>query len=103
MSASRFAPYQHSTHVYSVGELAEHIASVLDADPILQDVWLRGEVTNVSRSPAGHHYFNLKDEAGSLRCVLFRGSAFNSPVMPTNGLALVAHGSVRFYDRYGSC
>ena len=103
MSLSRFAPYQHSTHVYSVGELAEHIASVLDADPVLQDVWLRGEVTNVSRSPAGHYYFNLKDDTGSLRCVLFRGSAFNSPITPPNGLALVAHGTVRFYDRHGSC
>jgi exodeoxyribonuclease VII large subunit len=103
VSVSRFTPYQHSAHVYSVGELAEYIAAVLDADPVLQDVWLRGDVTNVSRSPAGHYYFNLKDDAASLRCVLFRGSAFNSPVMPANGLALVAHGNVRFYDRYGAC
>jgi exodeoxyribonuclease VII large subunit len=100
---SRFAPYQHTAHVYSVGELAEYIGSTLDDDPLLQDVWLRGEVTNVSRSPAGHHYFTLKDEGASLRCVLFRGSAFNSPVMPANGLALVAHGVVRFYERHGSC
>ena len=35
--------------------------------------------------------------------MLFRGSAFNSPITPTNGLALVAHGNVRFYDRHGSC
>ena len=53
----RFAPFQHSTHVFSVAELALHIASVLADDPVLQDVWLRGEVTNVSRSPAGHYYF----------------------------------------------
>ena len=74
---------------------------VLEADPVLQDVWLRGEVTNVSRSPAGHYYFNSEGRPGSLRCVLFRGSAFNSPIMPANGLALVAHGNVRFYDRHG--
>ncbi|HEY3063211.1 MAG TPA: exodeoxyribonuclease VII large subunit [Chloroflexota bacterium] len=103
MSISRFAPYQHTAHVYEVAELSEYIGSVLEADPVLEDVWLRGEVTNVSRSPAGHHYFNLRDDTASLRCVLFRGSAFNSPVMPANGLALVAHGSVRFYPRYGSC
>jgi exodeoxyribonuclease VII large subunit len=103
VSLSRFAPYTHSTHVYSVTELAAYIDEVLDADPTLQDVWLRGEVVNLSRSPAGHHYFALKDEHAQLRCVLFRGSAFNSPVMPTNGLALVAHGTLRFYERYGSC
>ncbi|MDQ6671767.1 MAG: exodeoxyribonuclease VII large subunit [Chloroflexota bacterium] len=99
----RFAPFRHSTHVYSVGELSVHVAAVLDADPVLQDVWLRGEVVNVSRSPAGHFYFTLKDDRAQLRCVLFRGSAFNSPVMPANGLALVAHGVVHLYERQGSC
>jgi len=95
----RFAPFQHSTHVYSVGELAEYLASVLEHNPVLQDVWLRGEVVNASRSPAGHYYFSLKDDQSQLRAVLFRGSAFNSPVMPTNGLALVAHGAIHLYPR----
>ena len=99
----RFAPFTHTTHVYSVGELALHIAEVVDAEPSLQEVWLHGEVTNLSRSPAGHCYFSLKDEVGQLRCVLFRGSAFNSPVTPVNGLALVAHGAIRFYPRHGTC
>jgi len=99
----RFAPFQHSTHVFSVAELAAHISAGLEQDPILQDVWLRGEVTNVSRSPAGHYYFSIKDDAAQVRAVLFRGSAFNSPVMPANGLALVAHGAVHLYERNGSC
>ena len=99
----RFSPFQHSTHVFSVGELALRIAGVLDADPVLQDVWLRGEVVNVSRSPAGHYYFSLKEETSQLRCVLFRGHAFNSPVMPANGLAVVAHGAIHLYERQGSC
>jgi exodeoxyribonuclease VII large subunit len=99
----RFSPFRQSTHVFSVAELAQHIAGVLDADPVLSDVWLRGEIVNVTRSAAGHHYFALKEDAAQLRCVLFRGSAFNSPVMPTNGLAIVAHGALRYYDRQGSC
>ena len=99
----RFAPFQHSTHVYSVGELIEHVGGLLAADPNMHDVWLRGEVINVTRSPAGHHYFSLKDELAQLRCVLFRGSAFNSPVKPAPGLALVAHGVVRLYERNGAC
>ena len=99
----RFAPFRHSTHVFSVGELTLHVAAVLDADPVLQDVWLRGEVVNASRSPAGHYYFSLKDNDAQLRCVLFRGSTFNSPVMPANGLALVAHGAIHLYERLGSC
>jgi exodeoxyribonuclease VII large subunit len=99
----RFSPFQHSTHVYSVGELALHISNVLERDPVLKDVWLRGEVVNASRSPAGHYYFSLKDDQSQVRCVLFRGSAFNSPIMPTNGLALVAHGAVHVYERNSTC
>jgi exodeoxyribonuclease VII large subunit len=99
----RFAPFQHSTHVFSVAELAGHVAAVLADDPVLRDVWLRGEVTNVSRSTAGHYYFSLKDDQSQLRAVLFRGSAFNSPVMPANGLALVAHGEVHVYERNSTC
>src|ERR1051326_2663134 len=99
----RFAPFQHSTHVFSVAELAQHIAGTLAADQTLQDVWLRGEVTNMSRSSAGHYYFSLKDDASQLRAVLFRGNTFNSPVMPANGLALVAHGEIHLYERTGAC
>ena len=76
----RFSPFQHSTHVYSVGELAQHVGGVLEGDQVLQDVWLRGEVVNASRSPAGHHYFCLKDDESQLRCVLFRGSAFHRAI-----------------------
>jgi exodeoxyribonuclease VII large subunit len=99
----RFAPFQHSTHVFGVSELAAYIGSVLSGDPILQDVWLRGEIVGLSRSPGGHFYFSLKDDGGQLRCVLFRGNTFNSPVQPANGLAVVAHGVIRFYDRHGTC
>jgi exodeoxyribonuclease VII large subunit len=99
----RFSPFQHTTHVYTVAELAHHIDAVLEADPVLNDVWLRGEIVNVNRFPTGHTYFSLKEDTAQLRCVLFRGSAFNSPVSPANGLAVVAHGSIHYYERQGSC
>jgi exodeoxyribonuclease VII large subunit len=99
----RFAPFQHSTHVYSVAELASYIGEAFERDPVLQDVWLRGEVANASRSPAGHFYFTLKDDQSQMRAVLFRGSAFNSPVAPANGLALVAHGAIHVYARNSTC
>jgi exodeoxyribonuclease VII large subunit len=100
----RFAPFQHTTHVFSVAELAQHIAQTLEQDSTLQDVWLRGEVSNVTRSAAGHYYFTLKDDTNAqLRAVLFRGSAFNSPIMPANGLALVAHGEIHLYERNSAC
>ncbi len=90
-------------HVYSVEELGMYLGMVLEGDPTLQDVWLRGEVANLSRSPAGHCYFCLKDASGQLKCVLFRGSAARSPALPQSGQAMVAHGAIRFYARQGTC
>jgi len=58
---------------------------VLEADPVLQDVWLRGEVVNVSRSPAGHYYFSLKEETTPAALRALQGQRLNSPVMPANG------------------
>ena len=48
----RFSPFQRSTHVYSVGELALHIGGVLEADAVLNDVWLRG-ASNERRGALG--------------------------------------------------
>jgi exodeoxyribonuclease VII large subunit len=95
--------FERTAHIFTVEELALRIADTLATDPVLRDVWLRGEATNVTHSAAGHYYFALKDGAGQLRCVLFRGSALRSAIAPANGLAVVAHGSVRFYERTGSC
>ncbi len=92
----------YTPHVYTVEELGLYLGGLFEGDPNLQEVWLRGEVSNVSRSTAGHCYFCLKDGSGQLRCVLFRGSAARSAVQPENGLAVVAHGVVRFYARNGT-
>jgi exodeoxyribonuclease VII large subunit len=93
----------HAPSIFEVGELSRYIGGLLASDPTLQEVWLRGEVSNVSRSPAGHYYFCLKDETSQLRCVLFRGHAARSQVLPSNGQSIVAHGQVRFYERQGTC
>lgn len=90
-------------NIFEVGQLTRYIGALLAGDPTLQEVWLRGEVSNLSRSPAGHYYFCLKDEVSQLRCVLFRGHATRSTVLPSNGLSVVAHGEVRFYERQGTC
>ncbi len=102
-SALRPPPAEGAPHVYSVEELGLYLGMLLEGDPNLQDVWLRGEVSNLSRSPAGHYYFCLKDPSGQVKCVLFRGSAARSPVLPEHGQAVVAHGQVRFYARQGLC
>jgi exodeoxyribonuclease VII large subunit len=98
------APVQpREPRVLEVAELAEYLSVVFEDDAQLQDVWLRGEVSNLYRSAAGHYYFSLKDEAGQIKSILFRGSAQRSTVLPTAGTAVVAHGHMRFYPPQGNC
>ena len=89
--------------VLEVAELAQYLDELFGGDGQLQDVWLRGEVSNLFRSAAGHYYFSLKDEVGQIKSILFRGSAQRSAVLPTAGTAVVAHGRMRFYPPQGTC
>ena len=62
---------------------------------------MRGEVSNYKCYPSGHHYFSLKDEQGSIRCVMFRGDAARLRFKPVNGLSVIAYGRVSVYPRDG--
>src|ERR671937_215435 len=83
--------------VLGVGEVVAYLRALLDSDTVLGDLWVRGEVSNLSRSGAGHTYFTLKDEAGQLRCVMFRGSSLGAQDLQQGTRALV-HGRVSLYD-----
>lgn len=87
--------------VLAVGELTGYIAELFEHDPLLGDLWLRGEVSNCSRPPSGHCYFTLKDAESQIRCVLFKQDAAWQPFLPANGAAIVAHGRVTLYEPRG--
>ena len=60
---------------FSVSELNTRIAGLLDADPVLSSVSVRGDLSNYKIYPSGHHYFTLKDAESSLSCVMFKSTA----------------------------
>lgn len=74
---------------------------MLDADPALGALFVRGEISNYKAYPSGHHYFSLKDEGGSLRCVMFRREAATLRFRPQNGMKVLALGRVSAYPRDG--
>ena len=88
-------------NVLAVGELTDYLRELFESDPVLRDLWVRGEVSNFSRSAAGHCYFTLKDDESQVRCVLFRGDARWLPFMPANGDGILAHGRVCLYEPRG--
>jgi len=87
--------------VCSVTQVNEHIRDLLDADVTLGALFVRGEISNYKAYPSGHHYFSLKDEGGSLRCVMFRREAAPLRFRPQNGMKVVAFGRVTAYPRDG--
>lgn len=88
--------------VLSVGQISEYIKSKLDTDPRLNNIAVRGEISNYKVYPSGHHYFTLKDETGAMRCVMFRSNAYRLRFRPENGMKVIAMGSVTVYVRDGA-
>lgn len=86
--------------VYSVTEVTGYLRELLEADSLLIDLWINGEVSNISQSAAGHLYFTLKDEASQLRCVHFRQERLATEL--GNGTAVVAHGRISIYEVAGA-
>lgn len=87
--------------VYSVSQVNGHVKDLLDADPLLGGLFVRGELSNYKLYPSGHHYFSLKDENGTLRCVMFRREASTLRFRPQNGMKVIAFGRVAVFPRDG--
>ncbi|MCS7261080.1 MAG: exodeoxyribonuclease VII large subunit [Anaerolineae bacterium] len=88
--------------IFTVSEVTQRIRTWLEADQVLQDLWLVGEVSNWRQSPVGHFYFTLKDEQAALRCVLWRSNAHQVRYLPSSdGETVLAHGYVSVYDPQG--
>ena len=87
--------------VLSISQLNEYIRGKLDNDPMLGGIAVRGEISNYKVYPSGHHYFTLKDEASSLKCVMFKGNAMRLRFRPDNGVKVIAMGKITVYPRDG--
>jgi len=85
--------------VYSVAQVATYVRELLETDVHLADLWVEGEVSNLSRSAAGHTYFTLKDESAQIRCVMFRRQHAGTPL--EDGTQVTAHGRISFFERRG--
>jgi exodeoxyribonuclease VII large subunit len=87
--------------VFSVGDLNTHIKHVLEADPILSDVAVSGEISNFKLHGSGHCYFSLKDERAQIRCCLWKRTVPTLRFRPTDGDRVIATGSIDFYGARG--
>ena len=87
---------------WSVTDLTRYLRDLLESDGTLQDIWVEGEVSNISRPASGHLYFTLKDSSAALRCVMWRNAVMRQIHIPDNGDAIEVHGSLSIYEASGN-
>ena len=91
-----------SQKILSITQINEYIRATMDRDPMLGNVAVQGEISNYKMYPSGHHYFTLKDEGASLKCVMFKGNAMRLRFKPKNGMKVIAVGKISVFPRDGA-
>ncbi len=88
-------------NVYTVSQINGYIKRLFENDVFLGSLYIEGEISNFKLHTSGHLYFSLKDETGSIDCVMFRSSAANLAFEPKNGESVLAGGRVALYEKAG--
>ncbi len=87
--------------IYSVSSVNQYIKSLFMDDFALNHIYVRGEVSNCKYHTSGHIYFTLKDKGGAIACVMFAGNRKGLDFRMTEGMSVIAYGSVNVYERDG--
>jgi exodeoxyribonuclease VII large subunit len=86
---------------WSVSEVNAYLKGLMEADANLQNLWVAGEISNLSRPASGHLYFTLKDASSAIRCVMWKNRAQTVDFVLQEGVAVVAHGGLSVYEQRG--
>ena len=98
------AAEEHGIAVFSISEISSVISSILD-DTRIQDIWIRGEVTNFRPHVSGHRYFSLSERGQNcgavINCVMWRSDAKRIGGEFRDGMDVIAFGSITHYAPQG--
>lgn len=87
--------------VRSVSEITNLLKKLIDQQPEFQNLWVQGEVSNYSRSGAGHVYFTLKEESHQISVAIFRSNANLLKFLPKDGEEVIVQGQLSLYSARG--
>lgn len=85
----------------TVTNLNLYIKALMESDEVLNNIIVKGEISNFKHHSSGHMYFTLKDENSKIRCIMFRGSNLFLKFVPEDGMNVVIEGHVSLYERDG--
>ena len=89
-------------NVYSVGQVNAYIKRMFAEDFLLNRIYVKGEISNCKYHTSGHIYFSLKDETGTISCIMFAGARKNLNFRLENGQRVVVFGGISVYERDGT-
>jgi exodeoxyribonuclease VII large subunit len=87
--------------ILSIKDLNRYIKTVIESEDLLQDVWVRGEISNFTNHSSGHMYFTLKDADSRIKSIMFAKQNQRLAFMPREGTRVIARGNVSVYERDG--
>ena len=94
--------FMDTASIFSVTQISRYLKELMETDEILQDVWIRGEISGCRTYPSGHCYFTLKDAEAQLPCVFFKNARLRSSTPELrDGMAIAANGRISLYERDG--
>ena len=88
-------------NVYSVGQVNAYIKYMFTQDYVLRRIYVKGEISNCKYHTSGHIYFSLKDESGTIACVMFASARKGLAFSMKNGQQVIVLGTVNVYERDG--
>ena len=91
------------SNTVSVASLVKYIKSKVDMDPKLQDLTIKGEISNFTAHRSGHYYFTLKDDKARISCVMFASKVRNVRIKLEDGLSVLVKGTISVYEATGQC
>lgn len=88
-------------NVYTVGQINSYIKNMFAQDFLLQELSVKGEISNCKYHSSGHIYFTLKDGKGTIACVMFAGNRSGLAFRMSEGMQVIVRGSIEVYERDG--
>ena len=86
----------------TVSRVNNYIKRLIDSKSVLNNIWVKGEISNYKRHSSGHIYLTLKDEGSILKAVMFRAAASSLDFEPSDGTMVIAHGKISLYEAGGA-
>lgn len=88
--------------IVTINQLTSFLKVLIEDDEDLQDLWVDGEISNLTIARSGHAYFTLKDDTTQINAVMWRSALARQRMTPREGDRVIAHGDVTFYQPRGN-